>query len=86
MDYLHYKGYKGSIEYSEADQCLFGKVLGLSDALILYEGSTLSELKVDFEDGVDNYINSCIEDGVRPEMPRKSPSVSYAAMSVAIAR
>lgn len=27
MDYLEYKGYKGSVEYSEADNCLFGKIL-----------------------------------------------------------
>lgn len=29
MDYLEYKGYKGSIEYSKEDDCLFGKVQGL---------------------------------------------------------
>ena len=27
MDYLEYKGYKGSVEYSKADNCLCGKVL-----------------------------------------------------------
>jgi len=84
MDYLKYKGYKGSVEYSETDKCLFGKVLGLSDTLILYEGCTLAELKVDFEDSVDNYINSCIEDGIRPEMPHTSLSVTYTAIPVAI--
>ena len=26
MDYLEYKGYKGSVEYSKEDNCLFGKV------------------------------------------------------------
>lgn len=41
MDYLEYKGYKGSVEYSKADNCLFGKVLGMSKDLILYEGSTM---------------------------------------------
>lgn len=33
MDHLEYEGYKGSIEYSEADNCLFGKVLGISKDL-----------------------------------------------------
>ena len=36
MDYLSYKGYTGSIEYSEADGCFVGKVLGLKHDLILY--------------------------------------------------
>ena len=49
MDYLEYKGYKGSVEYSKADNCLFGKVLGMSKDLILYEGNTIDELKADFE-------------------------------------
>ena len=35
MDYLEYKGYKGSVEYSKADNCLCGKVLGMSKDLIL---------------------------------------------------
>ena len=26
MGYLKYKGYTGSVEYSEDDKCLFGKV------------------------------------------------------------
>ena len=29
MGQLKYKGYSGSVEYSEEDSCLFGKVLGL---------------------------------------------------------
>lgn len=43
MDYLEYKGYKGSVEYSKADNCLCGKVLGMSKDLILYEGNTIDE-------------------------------------------
>ena len=51
MDYLEYKGYKGSVEYSKEDNCLFGKVQGLSKDLITYEGQTLDELLKDFEEG-----------------------------------
>ncbi|MCS2309052.1 hypothetical protein NXX31_01775 [Bacteroides thetaiotaomicron] len=29
MGQLKYKGYAGSVEYNEEDNCLFGKVLGL---------------------------------------------------------
>ena len=45
MDYLEYKGYKGSVEYSNEDNCLFGKVQGMSKDLIAYEGQTLEELR-----------------------------------------
>ena len=57
MDYLEYKGYKGSVEYSKEDNCLFGKVQGMSKDLITYEGQTLDELRKDFEDGVDSYLS-----------------------------
>ena len=69
MDYLEYKGYKGSVEYSKEDNCLFGKVQGMSKDLITYEGQTLDELRQDFEDGVDSYLESCRADGVEPSKP-----------------
>ena len=69
MDYLEYKGYKGSVEYSKEDNCLFGKVQGMSKALILYEGNTLDELRKDFEEGVDSYLEACKVDGVEPVKP-----------------
>jgi predicted HicB family RNase H-like nuclease len=69
MDFLEYKGYKGSVEYSKEDNCLYGKVQGMSKDLITYEGQTLDELRKDFEDGIDSYINGCLADGVEPAKP-----------------
>lgn len=69
MDYLEYKGYKGSVEYSKADNCLFGKVLGMSKDLILYEGNTIDELRADFEAGIESYLAGCSSDGVEPRKP-----------------
>jgi len=69
MDYLEYKGYKGSVEYSKEDNCLIGKVQGMSKDLIAYEGQTLDELRKDFEAGVDSYLEGCKADGVKPAKP-----------------
>ena len=69
MDYLEYKGYKGSVEYSKEDNCLFGKVQGLSKEMITYEGQTLEELRKDFEEGVDSYLEYCKEEGIVPAKP-----------------
>lgn len=66
MGNLKYKGYIGSVEYSEEDNCLFGKVIGMSKDVITYEGSSINELKADFEAGVDTYLESCIFRGVEP--------------------
>ena len=69
MDYLEYKGYKGSVEYSKVDNCLVGKVQGMSKDLIAYEGQTLDELRKDFEDGIDSYLEGCRADGAEPQKP-----------------
>ena len=37
--------------------------------LIAYEGSTLTELKDDFEAAVDSYIEGCLADGIQPRKP-----------------
>ena len=66
MDKLEYKGYYGSVEYSKGDNCLFGKVLGLTKDCILYEGNTLEELENDFKAGIDSYLESCTELGIKP--------------------
>ena len=57
MSTFSYKGYIGSIEISEEDNCLYGRVLDLpNDTAITYEGSTVAELRDDFEGAVDDYI------------------------------
>ena len=69
MGLLHFKGYNGSVEYSEDDKCLHGKILGLKNSLVLYEGNSLEELREDFEDCVKRYLNRCKRNGQKPESP-----------------
>lgn len=69
MGALKYKGYSGTVEYSEEDNCLFGKVIGMNKNIISYEGKTIDELKADFEAGIDLYLDSCKERGVKPQKP-----------------
>lgn len=69
---MNYKGYIGSIEVSEEDNCLFGKVLALPhDTMITYEGETVAELRADFHGAVDDYLAHCEAEGIEP---RKSYS------------
>jgi len=69
MGTLKYKGYLGTVEYSEEDNCLYGKAIGMSKNSITYEGLTVEELKTDFESGIDLYIDSCKERGIKPQKP-----------------
>ena len=67
---MEYKGYVGSVEFSEEDGVLFGKVMGIR-ALISYEGETGKELLQDFHDAVDDYLALCKEQGIEPERAYK---------------
>lgn len=69
-DLFKYKDYYGTIEYSEKDDCLFGKIIGIS-SLYLYEGNTIKELKKDFEKAVDSYLSFCKENSIEPEKAYK---------------
>ncbi len=69
MGYLKYKGYTGSVEYSEEDMCLFGKVQGMTKDSITYEGTTVEELKKDFEGAIDDYLQLCKEKNITPRKP-----------------
>jgi predicted HicB family RNase H-like nuclease len=55
MSIMEYKGFQGSIEFSQEDRLYFGKVLD-TPSLISYEGKTLAQLEEDFHQGVDDYL------------------------------
>ncbi len=65
---LHYKGYTGSVDYSEEDKIFFGRVAGIRD-IISYEGETSAELEQDFRDGIDDYLKNCEICGQQPNKP-----------------
>lgn len=67
---MKYKGYIGSVEFSEEDQIFYGKVLGIH-ALISYEGESAKELIQDFHDPVDDYLELCVEKRIEPEKAYK---------------
>ena len=67
---MEYKGYIGSVEFSEPDQIFYGKVQGIR-SLISYEGSNAHELLEDFHGAVDDYLALCEADGTLPETAYK---------------
>lgn len=68
---MTYKGYWAEIKYSDEDECFCGKIEGLKDSLILFEGQTVKELKKDFEDAIDSYLNNCKKNNEVPEQQCK---------------
>lgn len=65
---LEYKGYTGTVAYSAADDCLWGRVLGIRD-VISYEGQSIDELRRDFQEMIDCYLEDCAAGGKTPDKP-----------------
>ena len=64
---MKYKGYWAEIKYSDEDECFYGKIEGLKNTLISFEGQTVKELKKDFKDAIDFYLEGCKIDNTEPE-------------------
>jgi predicted HicB family RNase H-like nuclease len=69
-DFLHYKGYMGSVRFSAEDEVFHGKIEGIDD-LISFEGKSVVEIKKAFQEAADDYLEFCKEIGKEPEKSYK---------------
>ena len=67
---LKYKDFYGSVEYSAADECFWGKIIGISD-LVTFEGDSVEGLKRSFEEAVEDYLVLCKKVGKDPQKSYK---------------
>ena len=66
MNTMSYKGYLGSVSYSEKDQVFFGKIEGIN-GLVNFEGESVKELTEAFHEAVDDYLAYCEDEGIVPD-------------------
>jgi predicted HicB family RNase H-like nuclease len=69
-DSMTYKGYIGTVRYSEEDEVFHGKIEAIND-LIMFEGTSVKALKKAFHEAVDDYLETCKEMGRAPQKPFK---------------
>ena len=55
---MEYKGYLGSVEFSEEEAVFFGKIMNIR-SLISYEGKNVKELSEQLREAVDEYSSIC---------------------------
>lgn len=67
---LEYKGYFGSVEYSDEDDVFHGRLEFIRD-LVTYEGTDAKGLKRAFHEAVEDYLALCAEEGRKPDEPLK---------------
>ena len=67
---LEYRGYLGSVEYSDEDEVFHGRLEFIRD-LVTYEGTDARGLKQAFRSAVDDYLTLCADQGRAPDTPLK---------------
>ena len=68
MSTMTYKGYAAKIEYSDEDGCFLGHIAGIKD-IIGFHAESVKELRLAFEEAVDDYIATCEKVGRAPQKP-----------------
>ena len=65
MNTLKYKGFIGSVNFSEEDSIFFGKIEGIN-GMANFEGQSVQELTEAFHEAVNDYLAYCEEEGIQP--------------------
>lgn len=66
MEILKYKGYEGSAELNLERKVCWGKILYIDD-VVTYESDSIADLQKQFEDAVDDYVETCELIGKEPQ-------------------
>lgn len=65
---LEYKSYYAKPQMSLEDNVLYGAIEDIND-LVTFEAKTIEELKVNFQEAVDDYLDMCEKVGKDPDKP-----------------
>lgn len=86
MEILKYKEYEGSAELDMKRNVCRGKILHIDD-VVTYESKSIDDLQMQFEEAVDDYIETCNQIGKEPQKAcrgqfnvRVSPGLHRAAI------
>ena len=85
---MKYKGYTGVVQFDDEAMIFHGEVIGVRD-VITFRGTTTEELKKEFEESIDGYLDWCKELGQKPEKPYSGrfnvriPSELHARLDIA---
>jgi predicted HicB family RNase H-like nuclease len=65
---MKYKNYEAAVRYDEEAEVFYGEVINTRD-VITFQGKSVEELKKEFENSVEDYLEFCRERGEEPDKP-----------------
>ena len=65
---MTYKNYSARIEYDDDDAIFVGHISGIKD-IVGFHADSVSDLRIAFEEAVDDYLDACVQLGQKPDKP-----------------
>ncbi|MDQ3129232.1 MAG: type II toxin-antitoxin system HicB family antitoxin [Acidobacteriota bacterium] len=65
---MKYKNYEATVRYDEEVENFYGEVINTRD-VITFQGRSVEELKSEFENSVEDYLEFCRARGEEPDKP-----------------
>jgi predicted HicB family RNase H-like nuclease len=62
-DVMQYKNFIGSVHFNADDEIFYGKIEGINNDLVTFEGESVKKLKKAFEEAVEDYLQLCEQVG-----------------------
>ena len=67
---MEYKGYTAAIEFDESVDRLHGWIVNSgSYPIATFEATDAAKIRHEFHRSIDEYLESCKEDGIKPRLP-----------------
>ena len=67
---MEYKGYIAAVEFDESVDRLHGRVVNSgSYPIATFEATDVEGIRCEFQRSIDEYLESCKEDGIEPRKP-----------------
>jgi predicted HicB family RNase H-like nuclease len=88
---MKYKGYEAAVNFEEGDDCFVGKVINIEGpTAVVFDAQSVSELKVEFREMINFYLETCKKKGINPKQPmsgkmtlRMTPEIHAGVLSMA---
>ena len=67
---MEYKGYHATVEFDESVGRLHGRVVNSGPyPIVTFEATDVEGIQREFQRSIDEYLESCQEDGIKPRKP-----------------
>lgn len=67
---IEHKGYQAELFVDAEEDIIYGRVVNIERDIISFHAETIEQVKAEFVETIDEYLEECAEDDVSPDVPK----------------